>query len=250
MPPRIFDSRDRFYRRHSPHARRWQTFQVLFRETDLWIRAEKNLQEEALAEVLNCRRQLQAYAESNPLFLSSFKPLPRDPFAPPVLREMLEAAATAQVGPMAAVAGAVAQHVGRALGKLTSQVIVENGGDCYLDLKEEITVGLYAGPSSPFSHQLGLRFTSDRFPLGVCTSSGTVGHSVSLGKADSVTVISPCAAVADAAATALGNLIQTSRDMARVLNKAASMEKVEGVVVTLGEKMGAWGQVELVPLQP
>ncbi len=248
MPPPVFDSRDRFYRRHAPHSRRWHSFQVLFRETDLWIRAAQNLQKEGLAAVLNCRRQLHAYADQNPLFLTSFKPLPQDPFAPSIVKEMLEAAATARVGPMAAVAGAVAQHVGRVLGTLAGEVIVENGGDCYLDLKEEITVGLYAGPASPFSNQLGLRFTRDRFPLGVCTSSGTVGHSVSLGRADSVTVVSPCAAVADAAATALGNLTQSSRDISRVLERAQSMAKVEGVVVTIGDRMGAWGHVELVPL--
>ncbi len=248
MAPQTFDSQERFYRCHFSASSKWKTYEVVFRETDLWIRSTRDLREEALTAVLSCRHQLHAYIAQNPAFLKSFDPLPPDPLAPPIVQEMLAAATRTQVGPMAAVAGAVAQHVGRFLRTLTPGVIVENGGDCYLDLTEEVTVGLYAGPHSPFSHQVGLRFTPDRFPLGVCTSSGTVGHSVSFGKADAVTVVSPNAALADAAATALGNLIQAPRDMAAAIRRASQMEGVEGVVLAMGEKIGAWGRVELVPL--
>ncbi len=248
MAWRKFDSQDRFYRHRSSASKAWKTFRVVFRETDLWIRANEDLQKQAMTEVLHCRRQLQTYIGENPLFLTSFTPLPQDSFAPQICRDMIEAAALAQVGPMAAVAGATAQRVGRCLRALTEEVIVENGGDCYLDMKGEVTVGLYAGPRSPFSNRVGLRFTADRFPLGVCTSSGTVGHSTSFGKADAVTVISRSTALADAAATALGNLVQSSKDISDVLERASGMEMVEGVVVAVGEKMGAWGNVELIPL--
>ena len=126
-------------------------------------------------------------------------PLPEDPLAPPLLRTMLSAARLAGVGPMASVAGAIAQAVGAALKPHSSSIIVENGGDCYLDMDEETTVGIYAGPRSPFSGKIGIRLTADVFPLGICTSSGTVGHSLSFGKADAVTVTARDAALADAA---------------------------------------------------
>lgn len=244
----MFDSRERFYRyRHQARAQ-WQSFQVVYRETDLWIRATRDLKNQAMAAVLNCRRQLESYIADHPSFLKSFTPLPHDPLAPPIVQEMLRAAALAHVGPMAAVAGAVAQAVGRVLRSLDSPVIVENGGDCYLDLEEAITIGLYAGPHSPFSNRVGLRLSADRFPLGVCTSSGTVGHSVSLGKADGVTIVARDAALADAAATAIGNLVQSPEDISSAIEHATLMEGIDGVVILVRNKMGAWGNVELVPL--
>ncbi len=248
MARKKFDSLDRFYRHRHSASESWKTFRVVFRETDLWIGADKDLQKEAMTEILHCRRRLQAYIEENPPFLTSFAPLPQDPFAPKICRDMIEAAALALVGPMAAVAGAVAQHVGHGLRALTPEVIIENGGDCYLDMEDEVTVGLYAGPRSPFSNRLGLRFAADRFPLGVCTSSGTVGHSTSLGQADAVTVVSRSTALADAAATALGNLVRSPKDISAVLEAASKIEMVEGTVVIVGDKIGAWGNVELVPI--
>ena len=132
---------------------------------------------------------------------------------------------------------------------LSPAIIIENGGDCYLDLEEDIKVGIFAGPDSPFTGKIGLRFTADRFPLGICTSSGTIGHSLSFGKADAVTVVSRDAALADAAATALGNLVQTPRDINKALDLAPSIPLIDGVLIIIKDKIGMWGDLELFAIQ-
>lgn len=238
----------RFYRYHHHGRANRIGFQVKFRETDLWIRAERNLEEEAREAVLTCRRQLDEYIASHPGFLRSLLPLPEDPFAPSLVRRMLAAADVAGVGPMAGVAGAIAQAVGLALRPLSPSIIVENGGDCYLDPREEITVGVFAGPHSPFTDKLGLRFGADRFPLGICTSSGTVGYSLSFGKADAATVVSKDAALADAAATRLANLVSAPADVAEALEAASRFPGIEGVLIIIKDKIGIRGNLELVSL--
>jgi ApbE superfamily uncharacterized protein (UPF0280 family) len=237
----------RFYR-YQHQTRGWSTFEVRYRETDLWIRAQKILQEQAREAVLNCRHQIEQYIARFPEFLHSLHPLPDDPLAPPIVRQMLQAALKAGVGPMASVAGAIAQFVANALKPWTSTIIVENGGDCYLDVQEEITTGIYAGPSSPFTDRLALRFAPKRFPLGICTSSGTIGHSFSSGKADVVTVVSKDCALSDAAATALANLVQSSSSIETALEKAPQVPGIEGCLILIKDKMGIWGQLEVIPL--
>jgi ApbE superfamily uncharacterized protein (UPF0280 family) len=237
----------RFYRSRQ-RAVEWVGFEVKYRETDLWIRAGRRLEKEAMDAVLDCRHQLENYISQNPQFLTSLTPLPDDPTAPLLVRCMLDAAARAGVGPMASVAGAIAQRVGQTLKPLTESIIVENGGDCYLDVDEDIRVGVYAGPKSPFHDRLALKFPKERFPLGVCTSSGTIGHSLSFGKADAVVVVSRNAALADAAATALGNMVRAPSDIETALERAAQIPDVDGALVLIGDKMGARGALELTPL--
>lgn len=148
---------------------------------------------------------------------------------------------------MAAVAGAIAEFVGRGLLELTDQVIVENGGDIFLKASREATVAVFAG-KSPLSYRIGIRVHPERMPLGICTSSGTVGHSYSMGVADAGCVLSPSAAFADGAATALCNRIRGKRDLARVAEWAGSVRGIMGCLVVLGEHMTAWGDVELVAI--
>jgi ApbE superfamily uncharacterized protein (UPF0280 family) len=238
---------ERFYRYQQQSREGGTAFQVKYRETDLWIRAERGVEKEALEAVLNLRYLLERYIAENPEFLRSLSPLPDDPTAPALIRQMLGAARAAGVGPMAAVAGAIAQAVSTSLKPRTRAIIVENGGDCYLDTAEDTQVGIYAGPRSPFKGRIALRFPSSRFPLGICTSSGVIGHSLSFGKADALTVVSKDAALADAAATAIGNLVKTPGDITSALEKASSIPGIEGVLVLIKDKMGVWGDLELVP---
>jgi hypothetical protein len=126
-------------------------------------------------------------------------------------------------------------------------VIVENGGDICLAGSKERTVGIYAG-SSPLSLKIGVAVDPEETPLGICTSSGTVGHSVSFGKADAVCVVSKSATLADAAATGIGNIVQGQEDIGRGLERGKEIEGVSGVLIIVGEKMGAWGKMRLVKL--
>jgi hypothetical protein len=222
-------------------------FRVAVKETDLWVLAARDLSKEVQEAVLQERQQLEGYIAGHPGFLTALTPWPEDPFAPPVVREMIAAARAVGVGPMAAVAGTIAERVGRVLEPLSPEVIVENGGDLYLRVTSPATISLFAG-KSPLSHRVGLRIEPDMSPLGVCTSSATVGPSLSFGRADAACVLAPAAALADAAASALGNRVADAGSIAAALEWAAQTPELLGAVVIVGDKLGAWGRVELLPL--
>ncbi|HSR10682.1 MAG TPA: UPF0280 family protein [Thermodesulfobacteriota bacterium] len=223
------------------------SFEVRVKETDLYIRAERDLSEAALDSVLRCRRQLENYILGHASFFHSLEPLEDDAFAPPVVRAMLRAGIRAGVGPMAAVAGAVADCVGADLLKDSEQVIVENGGDIFLRTSGETKIAIYAG-DSPLSFRIGIRIPPLPGSRGVCTSSATVGPSLSFGRADAATVMAGSAALADAAATAVGNAVRSPSDLEAALERARSIEGVTGAVIVLGPKLAVWGQVELIKI--
>jgi len=125
----------------------------------------------------------------------------------------------------------------------SSQVIVENGGDIYTNTKDNLRVGIFAA-ESPLSNKLVLKIKAEDMPMGICTSSATVGHSVSLGKADAVCVLSRSAALADAAASAIGNLVKKATDIKRAIEIGSRIEGVLGIVIVIGKNMGAYGIVE------
>ncbi|OGR02153.1 MAG: hypothetical protein A2511_13815 [Deltaproteobacteria bacterium RIFOXYD12_FULL_50_9] len=239
-------------------------FEVKIRETDLHIQAPRDIAElsslsahtklmplrymQGLARhlVIQYRSHLEGYIASHPKFLTSFAPLPADPLAPSLVKEMLKAGQTAGVGPMAAVAGAIAEFVGRdLLAAGAAEIIVENGGDIFLSRVNPCTISIFAG-SSPLSDCLGVRLAAGA--QGVCTSSGTVGHSISFGRADAVTVVARSTALADAAATRLGNAVKVEADIAGALELAKAIPGLNGAVIVMGSRFGAWGDVELVRL--
>jgi ApbE superfamily uncharacterized protein (UPF0280 family) len=225
---------------------------VRIQETDLHILASRDVRERATVLVLQYRLQLERYIVKHPQFLTSLDPLPLDFLAPPLVREMLAAGLQAGVGPMAAVAGCISEFVGRALMREgVQEIIVENGGDIFIQRGRECSVAIFAG-QSPLSYKIGLRLFPESMPVGVCTSSGTVGHSLSFGKADAAVVVARSTSLADAVATRLGNEVDTSLGakvaVERALAKAREIEGIEGAVVICGEVMGAMGAVELVRL--
>jgi ApbE superfamily uncharacterized protein (UPF0280 family) len=222
-------------------------FRVAVKETDLMVLAAQDFTPQVREVVVQERRQLEAYIAAHPGFLEALAPWPADPFAPPVVREMIAATAKVGVGPMAAVAGTLAARVGQALAPLSPEVIVENGGDIFIRVIRPATVALFAG-KSPLSGRVGLKIDPGATPLGVCTSSGTVGHSLSLGRADAACIVAPDTALADAAATALGNRVLDAAAIGAALQWAAGVKEILGAVVIVGDKLGAWGAVELVPL--
>ncbi|MBE9546654.1 MAG: UPF0280 family protein [Proteobacteria bacterium] len=221
------------------------SFQVKVGETDLYISAEEDLTEITLESVYKYRRLIEEYIKYRPQFLSSLVPIEPDKMAPAIIRDMLRASGTAGVGPMASVAGAIAQYVGLDLLKYSDNIIVENGGDIFLKSERETNVGIFAG-ESPLSYKVALRIRSEDIPLGICTSSGTVGHSLSLGKADAVCVTSKSASLADAAATSIGNRVNGEGDIKAAIKTGADIEGILGILIIVGDKMGAYGAIELV----
>ena len=221
-------------------------FEVVIEESDLLIKAEQNLSKEAFEELSVQRNILKKYIDLHPEFYSSFKAIKANEFAP-VISLMSESSFLSQTGPMASVAGAIAEIVGRKLLGFCSQVIVENGGDIFLKLTEQCTVGIYAG-NSPFSMKIGIKITPSEFPVGIATSSGKVGHSYSSGNTDSVTVISNSAAFSDGAATYFGNFVKSTSDLAVIPNELKSFPFITGIVITIEKELFVWGDIELVHL--
>jgi len=219
-------------------------FTVTVKETDLYIRATSNVQRKARRLVLKYRRQLEQYIEQNPDFLTSLKPLPVPERAPRIVQDMLEVGRQAGVGPMAAVAGAIAECVGRELLDFSPEIIVENGGDIFLKILSKRVVGIFAG-DSPLTGKIGLEINPHDTPLGVCTSSGTVGHSLSFGKADAVVVVAASATLADAAATAIGNRVSRPDDINSAIEFGQSIGGLKGILIIAGKNIGAWGDVKL-----
>jgi len=220
------------------------SFNVVVKETDLYIRAQTNLKQKALKLVLKYRDALERYTERHPLFLTSLEPVAVGDDAPRIVTEMAEAARKATVGPMASVAGAIAEFVGSQLLAFSPEIIVENGGDIYLNSLGKRLIGIYAG-KSPLTGKLGLEINGQDTPMGICTSSGTVGHSLSYGKADAVIVLSKSAALADAAATAIGNMIIQPSDIPGGIEFAQSIDGLKGVIIIWDDKVGLWGEVKL-----
>jgi ApbE superfamily uncharacterized protein (UPF0280 family) len=219
-------------------------FNVTVKETDLYIRARSDLKHKAHELVLKYRQMLEEYIEGHPSFLTSLEPVAMEKNVPPLVRDMAAAAEKAGVGPMAAVAGAIAECVGSELLDFSQEVIVENGGDIYLKSLTKRLIGIYAG-KSPLTGRMGLEIEGKDTPLGVCTSSGTVGHSLSFGKADAVIVLSRSTALADAAATAIGNRILKPEDITGGIEFAQTIKGLKGVIIIQGEQVGVWGEVKL-----
>ena len=237
---------ERFYRKlHS--SKDLIYFNAKVEQTDLNIGACRRLNNEAINLINKYRQYIKDYIREVPEFLTSLKPLPYPVHAAPIIKDMCQAAQRCGVGPMAAVAGAIAQYVGEELSKFTREIIVENGGDIYIKSNKERIIGIYAG-DSPLSGKIGIRIKPEDCPLGVCTSSGKIGHSLSFGKADAVVIISRDVALADAAATAIGNIVKRAEDIQRAINTAKNISGILGVLIIIEDKLGAWGNIELVKL--
>lgn len=227
-------------------------FQVKVKETDLDIGISKKSYSDWLIKftkelVTELRAELEAYIEKDIVFKTTLSPHKVDDTAPAIAKEMALAGQIANVGPMAAVAGAFAEYIGKELRKYSSDVIIENGGDIYMYTTKKRRVGVFAG-QSPFSNRIAIEIMPEMSPIGICTSSGTVGPSFSFGKADAAVVLAKTGALADAVATAVGNVVQLPEDVEKGVNLAAGISDVLGVLVIKNNKMAVWGKIKLVPL--
>lgn len=221
------------------------------KETDLLVSTDKPVDKKFLRERISFyRRQIESYIAKDNKFLTSLKPISVELRAPLIVREMSKAAVFANVGPMAAVAGAIAQFLGKDLLKRGfKEVIIENGGDIFLKTNKKRAIGIYTGRSK-FFKGICLLVEPSIVPLGICTSSGTVGHSLSFGCADSVIILSKNTLLADAAATATGNLVKSKLDLQKALNFAKSIKGIEAVVIIIKDNLISWGKVKFGKRKP
>lgn len=230
---------------------RFHYFNVTVGETDLHIGVNANEYEEripaqALQLVMLHRSKLKNYVLQQPEFLTSHRPVDVAEQAPEIARLMIKRSVAAEVGPMAAVAGAFAAMIGTQLCtefNLT-ELIIENGGDLWMKTERPVTVRIDAGPSS-LSGFVGIEVQPELTPCGICTSSGSTGHSFSYGKADAVTVLSECAITADAWATSLCNRIHETADLQKTVSLAQLIPEISGVVAILHDVVAASGNITL-----
>ncbi len=223
------------------------SFVVSEGETDLYVVATADLTAEVSQAISLYRSHITNYLALDPDFARSLEPLAAATDAPEIIKHMCRAARLTGVGPMAAVAGAIAHYVANDIMTISEELIIENGGDIFINSNEDRLVQIYAG-GSPLSNKVALRLRADDLPLGVCTSSGTVGHSLSFGQADAAVVVARDTVLADAAATKLGNLINSREDIETSLEQIMTIEGVLGALVIFQDHLGLIGELELVKL--
>lgn len=221
------------------------SYNIKISESDLFISSDTNLAVLAEKSLIQHRYSLENYIRNHPEFRTSLLPLPEDHLAQPIVRRMISKSKICGVGPMASVAGAISEFVGYDLLDATENLIIENGGDIFLHSKNKLNVAIYAGEST-LSYKVNLIVKSEDTPLGICTSSATVGPSFSFGKADAVCVISTSATLADAAASAIGNRVKSKKNIKFALDYGIKIPGVKGIVIICGNDMGAIGEVEFV----
>lgn len=235
----MYQPRD--YRKSFTDRLKW--YNVCVEETDLMIGTDEDCSELVLKTVRTLRKEIYAAIRDNGEFLTSLVPVEYK--GEGVVKAMVEAAKLAEVGPFAAVAGAINDMLAEKLMDKSKQIIIENGGDIYIKSDQDRLIGIYAG-NSVLSGKFAIEIQKDLFPVGVCTSSATVGHSFSMGKADAAVVISKTCAVADAFATAFCNRIKKTEDIAPALEWVNGFDEVIGAVAVMNDKIGAIGNIKLV----
>ena len=222
-------------------------FNVVVRETDLQVQADQILYRETKNAVIKYRNIIERFIVRNPIFGHTLVPFEYHQEAPDIIQDMISSSSKSSVGPMACVAGVISEYVAKELLKISEQVVIENGGDIFMKINSPATIGIFAG-NSPLSMRIGIRLPSSRDPFSICTSSGTIGHSLSFGRSDAVCVISDSGALADASATAIGNRVTTVDDIQQAIDWGKRIKGVKGIVIIKDDKAGFWGDLEIVRL--
>lgn len=274
MHREIYQSPYRTYRTEKISTEREQKIQIMIEETDLLITVTKRIPErEVIAfcseEIQELRNMLKFWIKIHPEIQHSLDPIVCPGNAPKFIQTMCAAAKFAGVGPFAGVAGTIAQIVAAKLHcrlkeeNLESDVIVENGGDIYCFSQKERIVGLIADPHRQCT--VGLKIPAEDFPLAVCSSSATIGHSLSFGHGDLAVILAKNGSLADCLATRYGNLLKSEKDISKVLEQAQKDSRIKisedvlsdtpsqsglsGVFLQINDSIGAWGKIELTAIQ-
>ena len=242
--------KERSYRsRFSDDERRW--FCVKFLESDLWIGVDRgsysaSMESDTYAMLVDLRRSMDTYLLIDPQYKTALTPYDAGLEAPDILKEMSKVSHKTGIGPMSAVAGAVALRVANFIKQQygVKEVIVENGGDIYAEAHSNMDIAVFAG-QSPLSEKIGLHIPAADFPLGICTSSGTVGPSLSLGRADAVMIVCKDVLLADSYATAMANRIKTVNDLQPVIDRISNIPDILGAIAVKDDRMAITGRFEL-----
>lgn len=208
----------------------------------LHVQAVQNLQDEARAAALRHWEQVEAYASRHSTFKSSLVPIPVGGDAPPLVRAMGAASAAAGVGAIVSLPGALAEALARDLARLSRLVVVSAEGDTFaIDARPRVFV------VDPREGGAGIAVAvRSQRPYAFYCTSGRVRVKPAIGRARAVAVLADHGAVADAAASAMGQAIHRPSQVARALELASRLPGVRGVVVLAEGRIGVWGSIEIV----
>ncbi len=246
--PTIFE--ERTYRTQF-NCERFKGFEVKHLETDLWIGVNPDSFDESMKvlaheKIKGLRDVFERYIEKEPFFKKSLKPFQPSGIAPKEAVEMASAAEKAGIGPMSAVAGLFAREVGEKILQNfpVRELVVENGGDIYVLLQDELVLSVFAGESI-LSERIGLVIPAKNKKMGICTSAGTVGPSISYGKADAVVAVCNDILLADALATAFGNKVKSPDHVEKVIKQAENFPELQSLLIICEDKVGIRGDNEV-----
>jgi len=230
---------------------RFRSFTAGYKDSDLWIGVDpssysKDMKVFSGNLIKEYRIKLENYLLRDPRFADSLVPIELKHEAPEIARIMSEASQRTGIGPMSAVAGAFAECLGKELIKHfdPEEVVIENGGDIFLKMKDEILLSVFAG-NSPLSGKVGIKLPKINKPVGVCTSAGKVGPSLSLGNTDAVMVVCESTPLADSWATLIGNLVKSAKDIEPVLKETDKYPDILSVLVICEGSLGVRGKFDL-----
>ncbi len=221
-------------------------FNITYKESDLFITADKSLKNRAFLSLIKYRKIIENHILERPEFFTSLKPLKfQKTGLEKILISMYEAGEIAEVGPFAAVAGAISEFVAKDLTKFCENILVENGGDVYITGNEDKIISIFQTKIK----NIGLKISKSLLPIAVCSSSSVIGHSLSFGKAELAVVLSKSGAIADAFATRICNELKEYNDMEKVISLFKREKRIKGCVIFLYNKIGGWGDFEIINIK-
>ena len=217
-------------------------------ETAVTVISEEEYVAAAEHAIFEARERILRKISEDPFFLTTYDPYPVSDDDDELIKRMCQASELAGVGPMAGVAGAVAVFaVERMVEEGADYAIVENGGDIAMKIDRDITVGVFQDDEK--FRDLAFRIPKRDGIFGICSSSGKIGPSVSFGSSGISTVFSDDVILADACATALGNMIRDGdgKEMSKALETIGRIEGVDGCAAISNGLYAVFGKVpELV----
>jgi ApbE superfamily uncharacterized protein (UPF0280 family) len=218
-------------------------YEVSYKDTDLLVSACRDMKFEIFEYVRRLRIELESYIEKNKKFATSLKPIGADKNAISIAKDMIRASKSALVGPMACVAGAFAEYTGKLILKSCPECIVENGGDIFLKLNKQTTIGVYT-QNEFFKDNISVSLKESPTPYGICASSAKIGPSLSKGRADLAIIIAQSAILADGLATKTANMI-TEKDDIKLAIEFAKTKNIIGCLFIKDDALGVWGDLSI-----
>ncbi|MCJ7666095.1 MAG: UPF0280 family protein [Actinobacteria bacterium] len=224
------------------------SFRLDYKYSGLLIMCDRDIGNELEGLVRGFYADIEKVIAGRPGFKNSLVPIEVMDHYPPVVKDMCHAGEVFNVGPMASIAGAVCDHLAENIAGKCSFLMIENGGDVYIKSSSPLEVGIFT-KNNYFKDMITLLIEAGLTPCGICSSSGSFGHSLSLGKSDLVTVLSGTAILADAAATAVANTINREEDIDAAITRFRKYSEIKGLIAIKNKRIGLWGQLQLAPVQ-